>query len=256
MEYEYNNKMAPGGREPHLILIHKGIAREFTGKGIEGICVVLTEEYDKNGKWSNTTYRLELAVGVRPYVMMARLHGSWGDDLGSWGEVCSELSLPVDEAQRLVRGLYPRTAKRLDSVEEFALAQEELGLSSEEVVISFGSPTNKSYANGFWEEPKSAYLADGETLVTVAPHPEREWAEPTCMSHPGAQIVGTDHRPGRNGGFRTVTVAVPIGGEPAPAPEPEQKPEPAPKPEKIINVEVGTTGLNPLQQALRDAGLA
>ena len=166
--YEYNDGLCSAGRTPRLYLAKGSEVKKFAGANISGFCAIATSRYEKNGKWSNTTYQLDLVPGVRPLYFLSPMHGTWGDDLGSWGEVAEALGLPVDVAQTIIRNEYKATAERLDKLEEFALAVEAQGNETETVVISFGSPTNRAISEGYWEEPKSSKATDGRT-VTVAP---------------------------------------------------------------------------------------
>jgi hypothetical protein len=186
--------------------------RKFEGNNIPGFCAIATQEYEQRGKWSNTTYTLELAPGVRALYFLSPLHGTWGDNLGSWGEVAEKLGLPVDVAQAIVRAEYARTAERLDKLEEFALAVEAEGKTTETVVISFGSPTNRAIKEGYWAAPKSGQTSDGQT-VTVVPAEGRygpDWNNPSVVEPEEAKVISSRHYPGMYGGYWTIEVAVPI----------------------------------------------
>lgn len=209
--YEYNDGLRPAGRRPRLYLAKGGEVKEFAGETIPGWCAVATAQYTKQGKWSNTTYQLALAPGVRPLHFVSPMHGTWGDNLGSWGEVAERLGLPVDVAQSLIREEYPRTAERLDKLEGFALAVEAEGTTTETVVISFGSPTNRAIAEGYWEAPKSSRTSDGRT-VTVEPGKGEygaDWANPVVVEPEGAKVISARHTPGMHGGYWTIEVVVP-----------------------------------------------
>jgi hypothetical protein len=204
---EYNDGLRPGGRRPRLYLAKGGQVQRFNGKDIPGFCVITSEVYSKEGKWSNTTYVLDLAPGVRPIYFLSPLHGTWGEHFESWGAVAEFLGLPIEVARQVVRDEYPRTAERLDQVEQFALEVEALGNTTETVIISFGSPTRRQAADGFWERPKSATTSDGRR-VTVAPDPS--WEAPTVVEPHGARVISVRHKPGMHGGYWTIEVAVPI----------------------------------------------
>lgn len=212
MRYEYNDGLHPAGRTPRLYLARGGEVRKFASVNIPGFCAVVTAVYKPNGKWSNTTYQLELVPGVRPLYFLSPMHGTWGDSLGSWGEVAETLGLPVDVAQAIVRKEYPRTAERLDELEIFALAVEAEGFETEVVVISFGSPTNRAIREGYWGKPKSGKTSDGR-IVTVEPGPNDlfpDWNNPRAIEPEGAKILSSRSSPGMHGGHRTIEVAVPI----------------------------------------------
>lgn len=120
--HRYNDGLRSGGRRPRLYLAKGSEVRKFGGENIPDYCAVVTAQYQKNGKWSNTDYTLDLAPGVRALEFLSPLHGTWGDDLSSWGEVAEHLGLPVEVAQTIVRAEYPKTGERLDQLEAFAVA--------------------------------------------------------------------------------------------------------------------------------------
>lgn len=207
--YRYNDGMAAGSRTPRLYLV-KGTGEPvlFNGENIPGVCAIAAQKYTKNGKWSNTDYSLLLAAGVRPLYFVSPLHGVWGDDLASWGEVAEKLALPMGQAQAIVRREYPPTAERLDAVEAFAVAQEEQGLEAETVVISFGGPTRRQRDEGFWSLPKSGRTSDGRT-VTIEPV-DGDWYHPVATAPEGATVMSSEYTPGMGGGYHSVTVMVPV----------------------------------------------
>src|SRR3989344_3705537 len=63
--YEYNEGLRPAGRNPRLYLAKGSEVRKFTGENIPGFSAVASSRYEKRGKWSNTTFQLDLAPGVR-----------------------------------------------------------------------------------------------------------------------------------------------------------------------------------------------
>lgn len=209
--YSYNDGLECAGRRPRLYLAKGGEIKKFTGENIPGFCAIATSRYEKNGKWSNTTYQLDLVPGVRPLHFLSPMHGTWGDNLGSWGEVAETLGLPVDVAQSLIRAEYKSTAERLDKLEEFALAVEAEGYETETVVISFGSPTNRAIREGYWSSPKSGQTSDGRK-VSVQPSQGEygvDWSKPLVIEPEGAKILSSRHSPGMHGGYYTIEVVVP-----------------------------------------------
>lgn len=210
--YEYNDGLKNAGRTPRLYLAKGGEVQKFTGVNMPGFCAIATSKYEKCGKWSNTTYQLDLVPGVRPLYFLSPMHGTWGDNLGSWGEVAETLGLPVDVAQALIRAEYKGTAERLDKLEEFALAVEAQGNETETVVVSFGSPTNRSISEGYWEKPKSSKTSYGRA-VTVSPSKGEygaDWSKPSVVEPEGAKIISSRHQPGMHGGYWTIEVVVPV----------------------------------------------
>lgn len=62
----WSDQMGHRGRGAWLLLVDsEGHIHRFTGENILGVCAVVGTDYKKAGKWSHTTYRLELAPGVR-----------------------------------------------------------------------------------------------------------------------------------------------------------------------------------------------
>jgi hypothetical protein len=207
VEYQYNDGRCDGGRKPRLYLAKGGQAIRFEGRNIDGFCAITREVFKKNGKWSNTTFDLLLAPGVRPLYFLSPLHGTWGDNLGSWAEVAQELGLPVEAAKAIVREEYPSTASRLDEVEKFvaSLGQEA---EVEKVVVTFGSPTRRQSREGYWSQPKFGKTTDGRKVV-VQPGP-KGWGEAVAVEPEGARVVGCRHSPAMHGGIWSIEVLVPL----------------------------------------------
>lgn len=208
---KFNDGLCSGGRRPRLYLAKGGEVKKFVGEAIPGFCVIVTQRFERNGKWSNTDWSLSLAPGVRPLIFLSPLHGNWGDEFTSWGEVCQKLGLPIEVAQEVVRKEYPRTGERLDQAEAFAIASEEAGKSSETVIVSFGSPTNRQAQEGFWSSPKKGVTSDGREVIVRPSEGEYgpNWSEPIVVAPEGATILSSRHRSGMKGGYYTVEVLVP-----------------------------------------------
>jgi len=211
--YTYNDGLESGSRRPRLYLTKAGKAVKFLGENIEGYCVIASSQYKKNGKWSNTTYQLELAPGVKPLSFLSPLHGTWGDNFTSWGEVAENLGLPIEVAREVVGMEYPKTEERLDEVEKFALDLEAQGEEMETVVISFGSPSNRAIREGYWSESKFGQTSNGVVVEVVPTNPDSQypdWNNPTVTQPQGAKIISSKHSSGMHGGYWAVEVAVPM----------------------------------------------
>lgn len=208
MRYEYNNGLCSGGRTPRLYLAKGREIVKFQGANIPGFCAIASEKYEKNGKWSNTTYHLSLLPGVRPLHFLSPLHGMWGDNLESWGAVAEKLGLPVEVAQALIRNEYKKTAERLDNLEALILESENAGSQTELVIVSFGSPTNRQIANGYWDLSKRAQTSNGIDVI-VEPGPDG-WGKPVVVEPEGAKVIGAKSSPGMHGGYWNIEVLVPI----------------------------------------------
>ena len=82
-----------------MFFVKEEQAYEFKGESIPGVCVALSEKYNKNGKWSYTAYRLALASGVD----VVQFSGwSWLRQMGSIAEVASKLSISQGGAKRIL----------------------------------------------------------------------------------------------------------------------------------------------------------
>jgi hypothetical protein len=209
MNYRYNDGRHCGGRYPRLYLAKGSEVHKFTGENIPGFVAIATAVFEKRGKFSNTDYLLTLAPGVRPLYFLSPLHGVWGDDLASWGEVAQVLGLPVEVAQKIVRAEYGQTAERLDKLEAFASEIEAQGATTETVIVSFGAPTRRSISEGYWDKPKTAQTSDGRTVI-VEPGPGPDWSKARAVAPEGAKVLDCRHRPGMHGGYWAIEVAVPI----------------------------------------------
>jgi hypothetical protein len=202
--YQFNDGICPGGRRPRLYLAKGGEVVKFKGHEIDGYCAVATAQYKQAGKWSSTTYQLAFVPGVRPLYFLSPMHGAWGDNLGSWGEVVEALGLPIEIARRVVRAEYKATAERLDKLEAFGAETE----ADEMVVVSFGSPTNRATQEGYWAAEKRGHTSGGREVI-VAPGKGGDWLNPTVIEPEGAKVISSRHTPGRHGGYYSVEVVVP-----------------------------------------------
>lgn len=209
---EYNDGLRHGSRRPRLYLTKKSEAVKFEGESIEGYCVITASKYQQNGKWSNTTYQLELAPGVKAFELLSPLHGTWGDNFTSWGEVVEYFSLPIQKVKEIVEREYPSLSKRMDSVEKFALELESQGQEMETVVISFGSPTNRAIREGYWSDPKTGQTSDGQKVIIEPSQGEygSGWCKPVVVTPRGARVISSKHSPGMHGGYWAIEVVVPV----------------------------------------------
>lgn len=187
VEYKYNDGLRPGGRRPRLYLARGSEVVKFAGKSIPGFCTVATEKYEKAGKWSNTDYVLLLEKGVRPLFFLSPLHGTWGEEFGTWLEVADALGLPVEKAKEIVAAEYPRTAQRLDEVEA-VLSREDGGPCEEVITI-------------VWPRGLQEKEVRGQTVAYLG---NEEWALPR-----GWRLIDKRLRPGYKGGYYELDLVVP-----------------------------------------------
>jgi len=204
---KYNDGLQPGGRRPRLYLVKGDLAMKFRGSSIPGICQVINTQYKQNGKWSNTTYDLDLMPGVRSIYFLAPLHGTWGEEFKSWGEAIADLQLSIETSKRIVKTEYPAVWSRLEETERYFLEKEKLGKEGEVVVISFGSPTNRAIRNGYWESDKGGVSSTG-VEVLIRRDAERGWNNPILVKPEDGKILNVEWSPGVHGGYYKVEVAI------------------------------------------------
>jgi hypothetical protein len=209
MEYSYNDGRCSGGRRPRLYLVKGREFVKFECKAIPNFCSIASQKYTKNGKWSNTDYVLELVPGVRPLQFLSPLHGTWGDNLGSWGECAEKLGVPVEVARIIVSTEYSTTSVRLDEIELSTIQVENTGMTTEIVIISFGSPTHRQSNEGYWSNPKEGMSSTGISVV-VAPGEGDNWKSPSILEPEGCKVVSATHTSGMRGGYWSIEVLVPI----------------------------------------------
>lgn len=105
-----------GGRNCLLVRLADGQVVEFTGSTIPGAAVVLTQDYEKNGKWSNTTFRLAVADTARAIPV----HSSWTKEAASYSEAAAILTrmfgqdVSATAAETLIRSGWEKAARRID----------------------------------------------------------------------------------------------------------------------------------------------
>ena len=112
-----NGNTCGGGRNCLLVRMADGSVIEFTGRTIPGAVVVLTEDYEKNGKWSNTTFRLAVADTVKAIPV----HSPWTKEAASYAEAADKLSrlfgaeVSAASAESLIRSGWEKAAQRIDA---------------------------------------------------------------------------------------------------------------------------------------------
>ena len=234
---EYNDGMGHRGRRAWALLINAGRVFPFTGESIPGVVAVLGHDYSKAGKWSSTTYRLEVAPSAR------WLDGRDGWNLGTfaeglasatgsgpidtWGQMADALGVSVGEARRFLSGWRvgyepgtgagPRTVAALDAAEAALAAVDDAAdaagaAGAVEVSVSFGCPRNRQIAAGFWGWPVVVRDAAGVEVGRVAPAAGQfspDWDSPVCTGP--VAVVATEGSAGMHGGYRSLRLAVPEG---------------------------------------------
>jgi len=220
----WSDGIGPRGRRAFLLLVKGDEVVPFTGSNISGVVVVRGTDYSKNGKWSSTTYRLELASDIRHIAglngwetgrfvegLAASIHCATPD---TWAETAKALGVSVPSAMEFLRAWRPKAAEKLDEVEQSLVALEEASEQETDSVIitvSFGSPTNRAIREGYWESPKGipGYIAE----IRLKDR-EQGWNEGNIeVVGISGTVLSVKHSAGMHGGYYAVSVAVIPGTE-------------------------------------------
>jgi len=213
------------GRGAWLLFIRGDEVIPFSGQDIPGVVVVRGTDYTKNGKWSHTTYRLQLADGIRYIAGRSGWEtGRFVEGLGSavggatpdtWADTAKALGVSVPSAMEFLRSWRPKAAEKLDEVEQ-SLADLEEASSQQEtdpviVTVSFGSPTNRAIREGYWESPKGIPGYNAEIRLRDR---SQGWSEGNIeVVGISGTILSVKHSRGMHGGYYAVTLAVISGTE-------------------------------------------
>ncbi|MBD3366412.1 hypothetical protein GF360_03700 [candidate division WWE3 bacterium] len=120
MEWTWNDGLASRSRRPAcLIITPQGDVYRFEGGDIEGVVKVTKEDYEKNGKWSNSTYHCVSPSGSIIYSWRQ----SWEEGLfwpqASWEEAITEVQQEAPQAkpeaiEAIIREHWSRAAEKFD----------------------------------------------------------------------------------------------------------------------------------------------
>lgn len=238
--------MGSRSRSAWLLLVKGEEIISFAEKTMSGWVVVQGTDYSKNGKWSHTTFRLELANGVRAiaghngwetgrFVEGLRSAVSGSGPIDRWPDLAHALGVSVPAAMAFLREWRPKAAAALDLVDAQLEALEASVPATSEIVdtvtitVSFGSPTNRAIADGWWSAPKQI---TGQKAQLRLIDPKKGWEkENIVVVGMTGTVLNAVSSSGMHGGYRAITVAVVPGTETQiPAFVPETRPEPEPSP--------------------------
>lgn len=233
MKVIYSDQLAPRRRRAWAIIIGPGDELElFAGNTSAGKVAVVGCDYTKNGVWSHSTYRLEVAPGVRflsghfgfeTGTFLEGLRTATGQPTDRWHEVANALGVSLPVAQDFLRAWLPKEARRLDQVEaDLASLDDASPTGAATISITYGAPTEASVRaareRGFWEWPVRVLDPDGQEVGRVSPEgvasgEVRVLKRETISSHGGVYV--------------SLTLAVPEGCrvEHGPAPGEETRAE-------------------------------
>jgi hypothetical protein len=212
----WSDKMGSRSRSAWLLLIKNGTVNVFQGETIRGICAIIGTDYKKQGKWSHTTYRLELAPGVRAvpgmdgwetgrFVEGLRDAVNYRQPIDRWAEVANALGVTLTEARRFLKEWRPKAAAKLDEVEDaLASIDEHTGGDFETIAISFGGPNRRQREAGFWSWPVLVLLDNQEIGRLV---PEGSFYVPSGQ----VKLIAMETSSGFGGGYVSMRLAVPAG---------------------------------------------
>ncbi len=227
MNIEWSNGIGSRGRNPFLLFVRGDEIVPFAGSNIDGVVVVRGTDYSKNGKWSHTTYRLELASDIRHIAGRDGWEtGRFVEGLGSaagcatpdtWADTAKALGVSVPSAMEFLRSWRPKAAEKLDEVEQALANLEEASEQKDAdlvtVTVSFGSPTNRAIRDGYWESPKSI---PGYAAEIRKNDPNGGWTEGNIsVVGISGTVLSVKYSRGMHGGYYAVSVAVIPGTETA-----------------------------------------
>jgi len=117
----WNDRQGRRDRKAFFLLVTvDGEVHSFSGRPIPGVCATRVVAYEKNGKWSNTTYEITHAdttkvfAGRQDWASGAYWpQGSWDTGLGALAAVCPAVTRAGYE--RFIRGEHPGTAAVWDA---------------------------------------------------------------------------------------------------------------------------------------------
>jgi hypothetical protein len=212
---EWSNQLGSRSRRAWLLVIGPGDQIEvFQGTSIPGKLVIVSDQYQQNGKWSCTTYQLELAPGV------SLIEGKDGWETGTLREALSaprwinfanviKCTLPV--AKAFLREWRPKAAAHYDKVEaELEALDNIIDSGATELTLNFGSPTRRQMVEGFWQKPVLVKLGEVE-VGRVEPHAELGWSEPQVFGD--VRLLDCSQSSGRGGGYVSLRIAAPEGSK-------------------------------------------
>jgi hypothetical protein len=115
--YSFNDKMGSRSLSHRNFIVAGGLALEFVGKNLPG-CRIVREDFSKNGKWSHSTWDVELADEISVLVFSQDWDtGKWFPEK-TWELACSRSDLAKhfspEQAERFIRRFFPQNAVIFD----------------------------------------------------------------------------------------------------------------------------------------------
>jgi len=106
-----------------VLIAADGAVTAFVGTSVPRLVAVTGQKYVKDGKWSNTTYALVLADGVRMIqgkagfdsgLMSDGVAAATGRPCESWGDLAAAMGADLSAVDAWLRLAGPRSARTLD----------------------------------------------------------------------------------------------------------------------------------------------
>lgn len=120
-----------GRAQMRLLLVPGAGIVEFTGESIAPVCRVLSQSFEKNGKWSATTWEVELADGCQlvsyfqdfgtgEYFTSVTWSGAVAELLRqfSGGSTPADHGLTASQVEWAIRAIFPRSSAAIDAAEK------------------------------------------------------------------------------------------------------------------------------------------
>lgn len=217
---EWSDGLEPRSRSRYLVLIppDKNRIILFRGESVPGLAVVTHRQPVRDGKWSHTTYQIELGSGVAPLPLVEGWEtGSILEGLEacgrrsritSWPDVANAVGIPIPVAMGWLRQFRPREAAALDrAVEELGALDTASTTGSEVVALSFGGPTNRQRAAGFWDQPILVVDPSGAEVGRLRPAGIGRYE----VESGSVVLLDCRHIGGPGGGYCSLRLGVPAG---------------------------------------------
>jgi len=123
MQTTWNNKIGSRERKAILLLVtFQGEIHQFQGKDIPGICKATEVAYEKSGKWSNTTYRIDHHETTTPISFRQDWDRGYAFPQTTWEEgllfILKHAPSTMEKFESFIRTNYPGAAKRWDEVRD------------------------------------------------------------------------------------------------------------------------------------------
>ena len=212
----WSDQQGHRNRRAWLLIIYHDTITVFSGQSLPGTVAVVDSRYSKNGKWSHTTYQLELADKVTAIAgtdgwedgtFREGLAAATGKPTSRWFDLANTLGVSLTSAQQWLRGWRPKAAEHYDEVETMLASVGDIAPSgATEISISFGSPTRKLRERGYWSWPISIVTSNGNIVAQLTPEQYQ-----VAGQYGPVAVTNFSQASGHGGGSVTVKLAVPDG---------------------------------------------